>query len=186
LTSSRALLAVLVVDAVGHGRWINALAALLLGLVTDQLDGLLARKWRVTTELGRWADTVCDRLLLISPVIGMASFGDIPWWLANVLTAWLVLSDYTAWPADSYKFDQLRPVDQRHGVLPPSKVESVQEVAFRSVWFVIYGVTAWGVWHHLAWPAAVTTLVVAAVAGVAVLKLNEREIARVRANLSRS
>lgn len=42
-----------------------------IGMVTDFLDGQIARRFKLTTEFGRKFDMIADRFLMISTVIGL-------------------------------------------------------------------------------------------------------------------
>ena len=56
-------------------------AALLFGAagVTDQIDGFLARRWRVESEFGKIADPLADRLLIDVAVVLLWHAGRLPW-----------------------------------------------------------------------------------------------------------
>ena len=47
--------------------------------VTDQLDGRLARRWRVESDFGRIADPLADRLMIDAAVIALWLHGRLPW-----------------------------------------------------------------------------------------------------------
>jgi CDP-diacylglycerol--glycerol-3-phosphate 3-phosphatidyltransferase len=56
-------------------------AAIVFGAaaVTDQLDGFLARRWRVESSFGKIADPLADRLLIDAAVILLWHAGRLPW-----------------------------------------------------------------------------------------------------------
>src|SRR4051794_14813490 len=56
-------------------------AAIVFGVaaVTDQLDGWLARRWRVESEFGKVADPLADRLMIDAAVILLWHAGRLPW-----------------------------------------------------------------------------------------------------------
>ena len=56
-------------------------AAIVFGVagVTDQIDGWLARRWRVESEFGKVADPLADRLMIDSAVILLWHAGRLPW-----------------------------------------------------------------------------------------------------------
>ena len=56
-------------------------AALVFGIaaVTDQIDGWLARRWRVESEFGKVADPLADRLMIDAGVILLWHAGRLPW-----------------------------------------------------------------------------------------------------------
>ena len=56
-------------------------AALVFGVagVTDQVDGFLARRWRVESRFGKIADPLADRLMIDAAVILLVAYGRLPW-----------------------------------------------------------------------------------------------------------
>jgi|SRR5579862_1395009 len=70
--------AVLILTADGGHSWA---AALLFGAaaITDQIDGFLARRWRVESAFGKIADPLADRLLIAVAVILLWHAGRLPW-----------------------------------------------------------------------------------------------------------
>ena len=56
-------------------------AAIIFGVagVTDQIDGWLARLWRVESAFGKIADPLADRLMIDAAVILLWQAGRLPW-----------------------------------------------------------------------------------------------------------
>jgi CDP-diacylglycerol--glycerol-3-phosphate 3-phosphatidyltransferase len=56
-------------------------AAIVFGVagVTDQIDGWLARRWRVESEFGKIADPLADRLMIDAAVVLLWNAGRLPW-----------------------------------------------------------------------------------------------------------
>jgi CDP-diacylglycerol---glycerol-3-phosphate 3-phosphatidyltransferase len=46
---------------------------------TDQLDGFLARRWRVESAFGKVADPLADRIMIDVAVVLLAVFDRLPW-----------------------------------------------------------------------------------------------------------
>jgi CDP-diacylglycerol--glycerol-3-phosphate 3-phosphatidyltransferase len=69
---------VLILEADGGHSWP---AAIVFGIaaVTDQVDGWLARRWRVESEFGKVADPLADRLMIDAAVILLWHAGRLPW-----------------------------------------------------------------------------------------------------------
>jgi CDP-diacylglycerol--glycerol-3-phosphate 3-phosphatidyltransferase len=69
---------VLILDSDGGHSWP---AAIVFGVaaVTDQIDGWLARRWRVESEFGKVADPLADRLMIDAAVILLWHAGRLPW-----------------------------------------------------------------------------------------------------------
>src|SRR5919206_3114607 len=63
-------------------------AAIVFGVaaITDQIDGFLARRWRVESQFGKVADPLADRLMIDTAVIGLWHAGRLPW-IALVIPA---------------------------------------------------------------------------------------------------
>jgi CDP-diacylglycerol--glycerol-3-phosphate 3-phosphatidyltransferase len=56
-------------------------AAIVFGVagVTDQIDGFLARRWRVESPFGKIADPLADRLMIDAAVLLLWHAGRLPW-----------------------------------------------------------------------------------------------------------
>src|SRR5919198_3250022 len=69
---------VLVLTADGGHSWA---AAIVFGAaaVTDQVDGFLARRWRVESRFGKVADPLADRLMIDAAVLLLWHAGRLPW-----------------------------------------------------------------------------------------------------------
>ena len=63
-------------------------AAIVFGVaaITDQIDGFLARRWRVESQFGKIADPLADRLMIDAAVILLWHAGRLPW-IALVIPA---------------------------------------------------------------------------------------------------
>ena len=82
LTVSRlVLIPVFVVLMVRAGDAHSWPAGILFGAagVTDQIDGFLARAWRVESRFGKIADPLADRLMIDAAVILLVAYGRLPW-----------------------------------------------------------------------------------------------------------
>jgi CDP-diacylglycerol--glycerol-3-phosphate 3-phosphatidyltransferase len=62
-----------------------------LAALTDQLDGYLARRWRVESEFGKVADPLADRLMIDTAVVLLVAFDRLPWVALVVLLRDLLL-----------------------------------------------------------------------------------------------
>ena len=63
----------------GHGHsWPAGLVFGVAG-VTDQVDGFLARRWRVESRFGKVADPLADRLMIDAAVILLFAYDRLPW-----------------------------------------------------------------------------------------------------------
>ena len=69
---------VLLLSADGGHSWPAAIVFGIAG-VTDQVDGWLARRWRVESSFGKIADPLADRLMIDTAVILLWHAGRLPW-----------------------------------------------------------------------------------------------------------
>ena len=82
LTLSRlVLIPIFVVLMVQAGDAHSWPAGILFGAagITDQIDGFLARAWRVESRFGKIADPLADRLMIDAAVILLVAYGRLPW-----------------------------------------------------------------------------------------------------------
>ena len=64
-----------------------ALVVLMVGGVTDWLDGKLARLLDQYSALGALLDPAVDRLYILAALIALGARGIVPWWAVGVLVA---------------------------------------------------------------------------------------------------
>ena len=84
-----ALIPVMVVLLLPGGMWWNLAAAAVYGVAafTDFLDGHIARKQHIVTDLGKFLDPVADKLLNLSALIMLTAQGLCPAWLVVLILA---------------------------------------------------------------------------------------------------
>jgi CDP-diacylglycerol--glycerol-3-phosphate 3-phosphatidyltransferase len=61
-------------------RWI-AFAIFAVAMITDKIDGDLARKHNLITDFGKIADPIADKAITGMAFIGLSIVGDIWWWV---------------------------------------------------------------------------------------------------------
>jgi len=68
-------------------------AAIVFGAaaITDQIDGWLARRWRVESEFGKVVDPLADRLMIDAAVLLLFLAGRLPWAALLILARDLAL-----------------------------------------------------------------------------------------------
>ncbi len=71
----------------GHGTVsrIVAFAVFAVAVITDRLDGSLARSYGMITDFGKLADPIADKMLIGAALIGLSMLGDLPWWVTVVI-----------------------------------------------------------------------------------------------------
>jgi CDP-diacylglycerol--glycerol-3-phosphate 3-phosphatidyltransferase len=65
-------------------RWI-AFAIFAVAMITDKIDGDLARKHNLITDFGKIADPIADKAITGMAFIGLSIVGDIWWWVTIVV-----------------------------------------------------------------------------------------------------
>jgi CDP-diacylglycerol--glycerol-3-phosphate 3-phosphatidyltransferase len=68
----------LVIQAEGESSWAAWIVFGFAG-ITDQVDGWLARRWRVESDFGRFADPLADRIIIDAAVILLWAYDRLPW-----------------------------------------------------------------------------------------------------------
>jgi CDP-diacylglycerol--glycerol-3-phosphate 3-phosphatidyltransferase len=95
----------LVVSSDGGHSWPAAIVFAIAG-VTDQVDGFLARRWRVESAFGKVADPLADRLMIATAVILLWYAGRLPWVaLVLPLRDFFLLVGYKPAVARGYNFE---------------------------------------------------------------------------------
>ena len=115
LTVSRILLVPvygwLLLAGSGHSstmRWWAA-AVFVIATATDRVDGDIARSRGLITNFGKIADPIADKALMSMAFIGLASLGDLPWWITLLVLV-------REWGVTAMRF-----VVIRHGVMPAGR-----------------------------------------------------------------
>ena len=64
----------------GALRWWAA-ALFIVAIATDGIDGYLARKYRIVTDLGKLLDPIADKALTGLAFVGLSIVMELPWWI---------------------------------------------------------------------------------------------------------
>lgn len=87
ITLGRILLVPVVVWAIAsNAMWIAFVLFLVAG-VSDAVDGFLAKRFNMTTELGAYLDPLADKALIVSIYLTLGINGDIPRWLVILVVS---------------------------------------------------------------------------------------------------
>lgn len=139
-----------------------AFVVFVVAMVTDWVDGTLARRWNLITDFGKIADPIADKALMAAALIGLWLVGTLPVWVPLVILV------------REFGITVLRFVIIRWVVLPASKggkIKTVlQTVAIglmllwvpALVWFPAIGLA----WTLVAWVAMTAAIIVTIVTGV--------------------
>lgn len=82
ITLGRIILVPVIIWLVVSREWGLAFALFVVAGISDALDGFIAKRFGMTTELGATIDPLADKALLVSLYIALAFTRDIPPWLA--------------------------------------------------------------------------------------------------------
>ena len=99
LTISRIFMGLPLILSLSYRRYEYSILILILGALTDYLDGYLARNKNCKTIMGARLDPLADKILLLGPFIWIAHENLVPAW-----SVWLLLSRellITSWRSDS-------------------------------------------------------------------------------------
>ncbi|HZL30132.1 MAG TPA: CDP-alcohol phosphatidyltransferase family protein [Pseudolabrys sp.] len=87
ITLGRILLVPVVVWAIAsNAMWIAFVLFLAAG-VSDAIDGFLAKRFNMVTELGAYLDPLADKALIVSIYLTLGINGDIPRWLVILVVS---------------------------------------------------------------------------------------------------
>ena len=146
LTIARILLTALFVAARESGMPRGAaIAAMAFGLavLSDYLDGVIARRQKCETDFGRLMDPLADKVLIAAALVCLAWSHDIPAWAAIVLIS------------RDFLITGLRQLALSHGTVlaadPAGKTKTASQMVMIGFFLLR---DALGEWMHLAaWPA---------------------------------
>lgn len=84
-TLSRVLLIPFIYHSITHENWPLALSLLLFSLVSDFLDGQVARRFNCESALGALLDPVADKVVVISYTLLLWHWQVLPLWIIAIL-----------------------------------------------------------------------------------------------------
>lgn len=138
-------------------RW-WAFALFFVAMVTDRIDGDLARRRNAVTDFGKIVDPIADKALVSTALIGLSLIGVVPWWITVVILV-------REWGITAVRFWVIR-----HGVMAAGRGGKLKTLlqAF-GLGFMIW--PRWtmplsGLWDALAWGFLLAALVVTVVTGI--------------------
>jgi len=87
ITLGRILMVPVVVWAIASGTMWIAFVLFLAAGVSDAVDGYLAKRFHMTTELGAYLDPLADKALIVSIYLTLGISGLIPQWLVILVVS---------------------------------------------------------------------------------------------------
>jgi cardiolipin synthase (CMP-forming) len=124
ITIGRFILVPLVIMMMVQGNWQLAFLFFVLAGVSDAVDGFIARRFDMRSELGAYMDPVADKALLVSIYVTLAIMGIIPAWVAILVVSrdvMIVSAVILSWVLDN-------PVEMRPFMV--SKLNTGAQIAF--------------------------------------------------------
>ena len=124
ITIARLLLVPLVVVAINSGQWGVAFVVFAAAGVSDAVDGFLARRLNMRSELGAYLDALADKALLVAIYISLSVAGVLPGWVAILVVSrdlMIVSAIILSWLLD-------KPVEIKPLVV--SKMNTAAQIAF--------------------------------------------------------
>jgi CDP-diacylglycerol---glycerol-3-phosphate 3-phosphatidyltransferase len=68
----------------GALRWWAA-ALFIVAIATDGIDGAIARRQGLVTDLGKLLDPIADKVLTGGALVGLSILGELPWWVTIII-----------------------------------------------------------------------------------------------------
>src|SRR6476469_9575064 len=127
ITLGRIILVPIIVWAIVSSQMEIAFAIFVIAGVSDAVDGFLAKRFNMSSELGALLDPLADKALLVSIFISLGIWGEIPRWLVILVVSrdiMIVSAVIVSWLFD-------KPVAMKP--LMVSKLNTVVQVAFAAL-----------------------------------------------------
>ncbi|HXW25193.1 MAG TPA: CDP-alcohol phosphatidyltransferase family protein [Xanthobacteraceae bacterium] len=158
ITLARILSVPVMVWAIVTGWMLAAFLLFLAAGVSDAIDGYLAKRFGMTSELGAYLDPLADKALIVSIYVTLGISGDIPRWLVILVVSrdiMIVGAVLLSWLVG-------KPVPMRP--LLVSKLNTVAQIVFAGLVLAALGFRFEARWLVDAVMAAVALLTLASVA----------------------
>lgn len=138
-----------------HTSWMLwSLACFVALMITDKLDGDIARAKNLITDFGKIADPIADKALISTALICLNITGSLPIWITVVILVREI--GITIW-----RMFELR----KGNVVPASKGGKLKTV-LQTIAVALYLVPPPGIFHYIALAVMLVAVVVTAVTGV--------------------
>jgi cardiolipin synthase len=124
ITLGRILLVPVIVWAIASGQMMVAFVLFFIAGVSDAVDGFLAKRFNMQSEIGALLDPLADKALLVSIYVALGIAGEVPRWLVILVVSRdiiIVGAVIVSWLLD-------RPIPMKP--LMVSKLNTVAQVLF--------------------------------------------------------
>ncbi len=81
ITLGRVIIIPIIFWLLVSGQTRGAFLLFVLAGISDAVDGWLAKRWNMQTELGAYLDPMADKLLIVSIYVALGVAGELPSWL---------------------------------------------------------------------------------------------------------
>ncbi len=140
-------------DGNDTGWRIAAWAVFAIASITDRVDGDLARKRGIVTEVGKLADPIADKALVGTALVGLSALDLLPWWVTLVIVGReIAVTGLRLWVI-------------RHGVMPASRGGKIKTF-FQAIAIGLYVLPLTGILHDIAAGFMALALVLTIATGV--------------------
>lgn len=136
---------------------IAAFVIFVVAIVTDRLDGALARNYGMVTEFGTLADPIADKALIGAALIGLSMLGDLWWWVTVLVLV------------REIGITVLRFAVLHRGVIPASRGGKLKTLV-QAVGIGLLVLPLTGPWLVTAWVVMAAAVVLTVVTGVDYLR----------------
>ena len=135
---------------------IAAFVVFAIAVITDRVDGSLARSYGVVSEFGKLADPIADKMLMGAALIGLSMLGDLPWWVTIVILV------------REIGVTLLRFAVIKRGVIPASRGGKLKTlVQAVAIGLFILPLHNWPpIWQNIAWAVMWVAIVLTIVTGI--------------------
>jgi cardiolipin synthase len=127
ITLARILLVPVIVWAIASNQMEIAFAIFIVAGVSDAVDGFLAKRFNMASELGALLDPLADKALLVSIYVALGIWGAVPRWIVILVVSrdiMIVAAVIVSWLLG-------KPVPMKP--LMVSKLNTVAQVAFAAL-----------------------------------------------------
>jgi cardiolipin synthase (CMP-forming) len=127
ITLGRIILVPVIIWAIASNQMEIAFAIFVIAGVSDAVDGFLAKRFNMASELGALLDPLADKALLVSIYVALGIWGAVPRWIVILVVSrdfMIVAAVIVSWLFD-------KPVEMRP--LMVSKLNTAAQVALAAV-----------------------------------------------------